>query len=154
MKWVVLAGVFMLTGCSVTSNQPATGHAVTASDTMEIIRHAAASAPAGVTGEYVLNIKAAGKQGPVVYLNTELDYRDQRNVTVALHPNIIPLLKAQYGVTPEEFFIGKTIRVKGDAQRVRIDFINAQRQPSGKYYFQTHIRVADIAQIEAVKEGV
>lgn len=153
MRFVILVFVLILAGCSVTANHPTSGKSVSTSDTMEIIRKAAASAPTGVKGEYVLSIKAAGKQGAVVYLNTELDYRDQRNVVVALHPNIIPQLAAQYGVTAEEFFIGKTIRVNGDAQRVRIDFINAQRKPSGKYYFQTHIRISNPTQIEVVNKS-
>lgn len=143
----------MLTGCSVTTTETTSGEFVSTSDTMEIIRKAAASAPEGVRGEYVLSIKAAGKQGNVVYLNTELDYRDQRNVTVALHPNIIPQLEAKYSVSAEALFIGKTIRVQGDAQRVRIDFIDAQLKPSGKYYFQTHIRISNATQINIVNEG-
>lgn len=152
MRVVVLVLVLILAGCSVTTNQHAIGNFVSASDTMEIIRSAAESAPKGVKGEYVLSIKATGKQGPVVYLNTELDYRDQRNVTVALHPNLIPQLKAQFGVTPEEFFTGKKVLVKGNAQRVRIDFLNSERKPSGKYYFQTHIRISNMSQIEVVNE--
>lgn len=152
MRVVVLVLVLILSGCSVITKQPAIGSFVSASDTMEIIRSAAESAPEGLKGEYVLSIKATGKQGPVVYLNTELDYRDQRNVTVALHPNIILQLKAQYGVTPEEFFTGKKILVKGNAQRVRIDFINSEQKPSGKYYFQTHIRISNISQIEVINE--
>ncbi|MDP4528753.1 hypothetical protein Q3O59_06865 [Alkalimonas delamerensis] len=153
MRFFILVLLLILTGCSAAPNHPASGGFVAKSDTMEIIRKAAASAPYGVVGEYVLSIQATGKQGHVVYLNTELDYRDQRNVTVALHPNIIPQLEAQYGVRAEEFFIGKTIRVEGAAQRVRIDFINDQRKPSGKYYFQTHIRILNAAQIEVVNDS-
>jgi len=119
MRILVVVFAFILAGCSVTNNQPAIGNFVAATDPMEIIRSAAESAPEGVKGEYVFNIKTAGKRGPAVYLNTELDYRDQRNVTVALHPNVIPQLKAQYGVTPEEFFIGKRILVKGNAETIK-----------------------------------
>ncbi|CAM5190066.1 hypothetical protein [Alishewanella longhuensis] len=154
MRLIVFVLVLMLAGCSVTRNQPSAGQFVAASDTMDIIRNAAESAPKGVKGEYLLSIKATGKQGPVVFLNTELDYRDQRNVTVALHPNVIPQLKSQYGVTPEAFFTGKTILVKGHAQRVRIDFLDDTQKPSGKYYFQTHIRISNIAQIEIIDDSV
>lgn len=150
MKFVIFVLALILAGCSVTAKHPTSSEFVSISDTMEIIRNAAASAPEGVMGEYVLSIKAAGKQGPVVYLNTEFDYRDQRNVSVALHPKLIPQLEAQYGVKAEEFFIGKTIRVKGNAHRARIDFIDAQRKPSGKYYFQTHIRIVNLTQIEVM----
>lgn len=153
MRFVVLVAVAMLTGCSVSNRPPATDQFVAEADTMEIIRSAAEAAPKGVRGEYELTIKAAGKQGAMLYLNTELDYRDQRNVTVALYPQLVPQLTAQSGQTPERFFIGKTVRVKGMAQRVRIDFINAEREPSGKYYFQTHIYIKDLSQIELVQKS-
>ncbi len=153
MRFFVLVVVSMLAGCSVSNRPPATGQFVAVADPMEIIRSAAESAPQGVRGEYELTIKATGKQGPVVYLNTELDYRDQRNVSVALHPQLIAQLTAQSGETPEAFFVGKTVRVKGVAQRVRIDFISADRKPSSKYYFQTHIFIKDLAQIELAKKS-
>jgi hypothetical protein len=116
---------------------------------LEIIRSAAASAPDAIEGEYVLKIKGAGNQGPFVYLNTETDYRDQRAVTVAIHPRIVPMFTAKYGATPEEYFVGKSIIVTGPAKRIRINF-TSQGKPSGKYYYQTHIRVMDISQIKVV----
>ena len=118
---------------------------------MEIIKSAAGSAPDGVEGEYVLKIKAAGKQGPFVYLNTEFDYRDQRSVTVAIHPSLVPLFVEKYGATPQEYFINKSVSVFGQAKRIRINF-GLQGKPSGKYYYQTHIRVMDIAQIKVLDE--
>lgn len=150
MRIVVLVLVSVLAGCSVSPNRSATGQLVATADTMEIIRSAAESAPKPVPGEFLLTIKTTGKQGPAVYLNTELDYRDQRNVTVALHPQLIAQFSAQSGMSAEAFFIGKTVRVKGAAQRVRIDFMTAARKPSGKYYYQTHIPISELAQIEVV----
>ena len=151
MRFVVLVVVAMLTGCSVSNRAPATAQFVAEADTMEIIRSAAEAAPKGVRGEYELTIKAAGKQGAAVYLNTELDYRDQRNVTVALYPHLIPQLTAQSGETPERFFVGKTIRVKGVAQRGKIEFMSAERKRSVKFCFQTHIYIKDLSQIECGK---
>lgn len=152
MRAAVFFSVLICSGCSVSAYQPVAEYPGTTADTMEIIRSAAQSAPKGVKGEYLLRIKATGKQGALLYLNTETDYRDQRNVTVALSSNVIAQLKTLYDVTPEQFFTGKKIRVKGDAQRVRIDFMNAEHKPSGKYYFQTHIDVSHISQIELVDE--
>jgi len=149
----VFVVVFVLVGCSATNNQPTT-HDVVVTDPMEIIRSAAESAPIGVKGEYELYIKATGKQGHLIYLNTEHDYRDQRNVSVVLYPNVITQLTAHYGVALDEFFKGTTIRIKGNARREKIVFLNPDQQPSGKYYFQTQIHVTNISQLELIKERV
>jgi len=39
-----------------------------------------------------------------------------------------------------------TIATSGTARRERIDF-TANGAPTGKYYYQTHVRVSDAAQI-------
>ena len=120
------------------------------SDTMEIIRSAAEAAPRKVEGEYILKIKAIGKQGPFIFLNTELDYRDQRAVTIALHPQVISLFEEKYGRSLEEYFVDKSVKVLGEAQRIKINFMSRSGKPSGKYYYQTHIMVSDIGQLEVL----
>lgn len=120
------------------------------SDTMEIIRSAAEAAPHKVEGEYILKIKAVGKQGPFIFLNTELDYRDQRAVTIALHPQVISLFEEKYGRSLKEYFIDKSVKVLGEAQRIKINFMSRSGKPSGKYYYQTHIMVSDIGQLEVL----
>lgn len=145
MKNVFFALILALTGCTSTPS-----HTVTPlSDTMEIIKAAAESAPKGVAGRYTLQIVATGSQGQYVYLNTEKDYRDQRAITVALHPKAIAQLSAKYGMSPQEYFVDKTIVVNGKAQRVKIAFLS-EGKPTGKYYYQTHIRLMDISQLEDV----
>jgi len=149
MRLVLIAFFLVLSGCSSTQpNQPQTINAGY-SDTMEIIRSAAESAPKGVHGEYILRIKAVGNQGSFIYLNTELDYRDQRSVSVAIHPRVVSAFVAKYGSEPQEYLVNKSISVTGKAKRSRIDFLS-QGRPSGKYYYQTHIRVMDISQIEVL----
>jgi hypothetical protein len=149
MKIVLLSIVLVLVGCATQQSVSTLETDIVHSDTMEIIRRAAESAPNGVLGEYIFEIKAVGNQGPFIYLNSELDYRDQRAVTVAIHPRIMPLFIQKYGVPPQEYFVGKIISVAGEAKRIRIDF-NSQGKPTGKYYYQTHIRVTDISQIKVV----
>lgn len=116
---------------------------------MDIIRGAAELAPNGLEGQYVLRIKAVGSQGSYVYLNTEHDYRDQRAVTVTLLPEVVNQLTTKYGLTPQEFFVDKSISVEGEARRTRVDFIS-QGKRTDKYYYQTHIRVTDMSQINVV----
>ena len=143
MKLVLLALLLVMVGCTSTSQPPVY------SNTMDVIAEAADANPKGVYGEFVFNIQASGEQREIVYLNTEIDYRDQRNVTISLHPKILSQLEAKYGGSPKDFFIGKSISVKGYAQRVRIGLFSEGRA-TGKYYFQTHIRVSDVSQIEVV----
>ncbi|MGB3727416.1 MAG: hypothetical protein WA981_16820 [Glaciecola sp.] len=143
MKVILLTVVLFMVGCSSTSNP------LVYSNTMDVIGKAANAAPSKVYGKFLFKIQATGEQREIVYLNTELDYRDQRNITIALHPKILPQLEAKYGDSPTEVFIGKSIYVKGYAQRVRIGLFSEGRA-TGKYYFQTHIPISDISKIEIV----
>ena len=147
MKYVFLTLILLLAGCSSTTSHTTS----TFSDTMEIIKAAAESAPKGVPGQYALQIVATGSQGQYVYLNTEKDYRDQRSITVALHPKVIAQLSAKYGMPPQEYFVNKAIVVNGKAQRVKIVLLSGGK-PTGKYYYQTHIRLMDISQLQVVDE--
>ncbi|WP_445425409.1 MULTISPECIES: hypothetical protein [unclassified Alishewanella] len=89
---------------------------------MQIIKAAADSAPAGVYGKYTLLIQSTGSQigDDRIFLNTELDYRDQRNITIALSHDAVKELNDHAG------------------------------QPTGKYYYQTHIRVTQVSQIKVL----
>ena len=118
----------------------------------EAIFAAADAAPAPVAGLFVLEVRAGGRQRGRIFLNSELDYRDQRNLTIRLEPRAAAALERELGMPPEDFFIGKSIRVRGEARRVRIDFLDSG-QPSGLYYYQTHVPVIDPAEIEIVEES-
>ncbi len=110
-----------------------------------------ASAGLGVKGVFHLPIKASGVKREFTYLNTEDDYRDRRNITIAIYPQVTSAFIKQYGTTPETYFINKTIEVTGEAKRVKIYF-NSNGKYSGKYYFQTHIDVSSLQQIKIVNE--
>lgn len=116
---------------------------------MNIIALTEANAPNGVKGVFELPIKAAGTQDTSTYLNTEQDYRDRRNITVALGLKVSRQIAEKYGIPPEDYFVNKTIEVTGEAKRVKIYFIANGRQTK-KYYYQTHIRVRSLDQIKIV----
>jgi len=107
---------------------------------------AAEAAPKGVPGVFVLQVQSTGEQGSFTYLNSELDYRDQRNLTVAITPAASRQLEGQLGAHPLIAFKGKRILVNGVATRTKIVF-SANGKATDKYYFQTHVRVTDPAQI-------
>lgn len=143
MKYFYLALVVLLSGCATTSNS------LVDTDAMRLIEKAAEVAPESVSGEFVFTVQAAGKQRDIVYLNTQLDYRDGRNITIALSPFVADYLKTEFGSTPQEYLLNKRVKVKGEAKQIKIWFFSNGRR-TDKYYFQTHIRVSSPEQIEVL----
>ena len=143
MKYALLLLMLLLVGCATTTQT------VNTSDTMRIIEAAAEAAPQGVSGEFELFIQASGRDAGVLYLNTEKDYRDPRNVSIAIHPAVAQSLEQQFEQSPDEFFLNKTVRVRGEAKTVQI-FFSAYGRQSRQYYFQTHVGVTRPEQIEVL----
>jgi len=115
----------------------------------DTIQLAAAEAPHGVPGKFIVQIQAVGSQDGFTYLNTELDYRDQRNLSIALSSKATNELEEVLGATLEKVLIGKRLLVTGEAKRVRIVF-TSNGKITGKYYYQTHVNVSDANQIQVL----
>lgn len=113
----------------------------------EAVQLAAASAPAGIPGTFELLVQATGRQDGNLYLNSETDYRDQRNLSIAVRPAAIRTLAAQLGQDPAVALQGKRLRIMGQAVRVPIYFA-ANERTTEKYYYQTHVDVTDATQIQ------
>ncbi|KPV96467.1 hypothetical protein AN214_01562 [Pseudoalteromonas sp. P1-9] len=143
MKYLILSLSLFLTACNSTTH-------VDVADTMDLIAQAEDNAPDGVEGTFKFLVKATGssRRGEV-YLNTEHDYRDRRAVTIVLSPSVVPEFTKNYGKAPNAFFTGKVIEVTGEAKREIIDFVSNGKR-TGKYYFQTHIRVSSLEQIKVL----
>lgn len=116
---------------------------------MNLIVLTESNAPNAVEGVFKFKIKASGVKRGEVFLNTELDYRDRRAITVTIAPNVASALMEKYGSAPEAFFVDKIVEVTGEAKRVKIYFISNGMLTS-KYYFQTHINVPSIDNIKVV----
>jgi len=143
-KYLLIFLVFTLTiGCNKqhTSKPKTTEYTV-----WEVIEKTEAIAPKGLKGEFLLTIKNSGKQSTRIFLNTQEDYRDRRNITVTLLPSFQQAFKAKYGEDIRSYYEEKTLRVKGEAKRMKVWFFSAGKR-SQKYYFQTHIAVSDLNQI-------
>jgi hypothetical protein len=150
MKNIFMALALLLSGCASTDSVLVTTDTILATaDTMRIIEQAAEVAPYGVKGNFSFTIKAAAKPGEIVYLNTELDYRDRRCITIALSPKVASHIEQQYGVTAQEYYLGKKIQVNGTAKQVKIWFFERGKR-TDKYYYQTHIRIIRPKQIEVL----
>lgn len=110
---------------------------------------AADAAPRGYPGRFGFIVRRADMVGPRLFLNSYPDYRDQRNLSVAIAPVALVALRSQHGDDLRAAFMGRSIVVDGEARRERIDFTVGGR-PSGKYYFQTHVAVTRAEQIRIV----
>lgn len=101
----------------------------------------AAESRSGIEGLFVLTVRASGRQR-ILYLNSERDYRDPRNLSIDIEPLVEKRLAERLKGPVEQMLRGKRIVVRGTARKTRIDFMRYGR-PSGKYYYQTHLRLKD-----------
>ncbi len=107
---------------------------------------AADAAPNGVPGRFGFVVQRAEWVGPRLFLNSQPDYRDQRNLSISIDPVAIGGLRQMFGDDLRSALLYKPIVVDGVARRIQIDFtVNGRR--TGKYYYQTHIIVTDPAQL-------
>ena len=105
----------------------------------QAVMNAAEVAPQGVSGLFEMTVRGSGiADAGRLYLNSQPDYRDPRNMSVVLTPAMQAQLRERFGADPAEFLDGKRIAVRGTARRVRIAFI-ANGRPTEKYYYQTHL---------------
>lgn len=142
---LLLSGLAGLAACQSSKPPPLTV-GMTASQAVMV---AADAAPSGVTGTFALIVRRAEMVGPRLFLNSQADYRDQRNLSIAIQPGALAGLKQKLGGDPISILKGKDIRVTGVARRTRIDFTE-DGKPTGKYYYQTHVAVTDPAQIAVI----
>ncbi|TDR23593.1 hypothetical protein [Marinicella litoralis] len=144
IKYFFISVVFILIiGCS---NHQVNQTTPSMYSTWDIIEKTEAMAPKGLKGEFLLTIKNSGKQSSRIFLNTQEDYRDRRNITVTVLPSFQQAFKAKFNVDIRSYYEDKTIRVKGEAKRMKVWFY-AQGKRTQKYYYQTHIVVSDLNQI-------
>jgi len=135
-----------LAGCSTPASSSGDTQAIAPT---QAILLAADAAPFGVKGTFVFEVRAVGQQDGNIYLNSELDYRDQRNLTVAIFPDAAQEIRRKFGENADLALMGRRIKVKGEAKRVKIAFV-VNGVPSDKYYYQTQVFVQTADQVEVV----
>lgn len=146
MRILFCAGLFALAACQTVGVRPDTRQVIAPA---LAVMAAADAAPAGFPGTFGFEVMRAEFAGPRLFLNSYPDYRDQRNLSVAIEGRAVPMFRRIYGDHLTSTFMSRRIEVTGLARRQRIDF-TVNGRPSGKYYFQTHVRVTDPAQIRIV----
>jgi hypothetical protein len=150
MKYSMLplsAICLVLLGCSSVSNSRPQNVIITPT---QAILLAANAAPAEVPGIFEMVVRRVGRQDGNIYLDSEVDYRDQRNLVIAILPSAAEQLRTKFGQDADRALDGQHIRISGQAKRVKIVFI-ADGVPSDSYYYQTHVDVSDAGQIEVLR---
>lgn len=112
----------------------------------EAVRAAQDDPARGISGTFAMSVQAVGSDDGRIYLNSERDYRHPLNITLSMDAALRPALEEALGLKLD-YLQNRRLLVGGTARRVRIDFINANGQPSGKYYYQTQISVSDPRQV-------
>lgn len=117
---------------------------------LEAISAAAESANGGVRGEFGFLVRGSAARDGEFYFNSELNYRDSRCLTLVLDQRVAEELEAQLGDSPLIALKGQRIVVTGEARQVEIVLADNSGQLNGRWYYQTHVRVTDAAQIRVV----
>lgn len=149
MRWAGLALLATCAGIATAHPSAACAEETPYIAPYDAIWRAAADPKSGVTGTFKLTIKAYGVQSGIVYLNSEDDYRDQRNVSLDILPVSQAGMANKFG-NPSSM-IGKTFVVTGTAKRMKIWFF-ANGRATQKYYYQTHIAILSAEQVTAVDQ--
>lgn len=103
---------------------------------------------AGIAGEFDMPVRAVGKRGNFYFLNSEVDYRDRNCLTIAIPARIVEsMTKSTNLAAVEKYLVGRRVVTKGVARQVRINFTDPAGKPTGKYYYQVHVRVTDRNQL-------
>lgn len=139
-------GLIALVAATGTNAQPAMTPA-------DAVAAAAASHGLGKRGTFEFVVRSTGSSHGHVYLNSEADYRDPQNLSINLDVRAVGLLTRQLGASPEDYYKGKHIAVRGIARRVPILFTNDYGRSTGKAYFQTHVDVREPGQIAVLSTG-
>ncbi|MGN0861908.1 MAG: hypothetical protein ACI4N1_01125, partial [Stenotrophomonas koreensis] len=83
-RGLLLGSLLVLAGCMVPS-RPATPERWL-DPSMAVMLAAAAGPGRGVDGVFALTVRASGSDRGQLYLNSERDYRNPRNLSIALTP--------------------------------------------------------------------
>ncbi|WP_143217423.1 hypothetical protein [Acetobacter sp. DsW_063] len=110
---------------------------------------AAAETESGISGKFVMTVQATGYDAGNLYLNSEKDYRDQRNLSIKIEPELIKKLQSRLNENPSTYYINKRIEISGTALKVRIAFV-ADGEITDKYYFQTHVNLENANNIRVI----
>ncbi|MCC5854055.1 MAG: hypothetical protein JJU10_00040 [Idiomarina sp.] len=110
---------------------------------IQAVVYAAQAAPASIEGTFGFEVRNVGQaRNGTIYFNSELNYREQMNVTVRMSQRAASYLQRTYGRDWVNEIVGRNIEVTGEAKRVPIYFFFQNGQRSDSYYYQTQIEIS------------
>ena len=113
---------------------------------IKAIELSAASAPKEYKGIFEFKVKSVDSEHTLEFLNSESDNLDQRNLIIALRPSVVKELTQKYGDNPKVYLLDKSIRVKGEAKRIKT-WVYYKNKNIKKYYYQTKVFVKSANQV-------
>lgn len=115
---------------------------------LEAVNGAAQSAPDGYPGKFGMQVRnIGGDTGGRLFLNSELNYREQTSVSVVIPRDVGRELARQHGESWIRDVVGKDIEVDGEAIREVIWFNDSTLGRTKSYYYQTHIELSSADQL-------
>lgn len=152
MLRIALIMALGLSGCAVhnvaetnSEQAPADSQIVLPGSADHAVVMASRERETGFSGSFEFVVRSTGQAASEWYLNSKLDYRDPMSLNVRIPAKVTAALIAQ-GIELAALN-GQKVRVTGTAKQVRIDFIGAG-QATGKYYFQTHLVIEALEQLD------
>jgi hypothetical protein len=105
----------------------------------------AANTEGGAKGVFefkVASVGGNGGKGKSVYLNSEADYHDARNISVMVRPAAVTGLEQTLGGPLDKTLAGKKVSVIGTAHPVKTNIYDADHKKTGETFTQTRIILA------------
>jgi hypothetical protein len=86
----------------------------------QAISKAAAASPKPVRAVFQFRVQSAAKSRDGYYLDSERDFRSASNLGVAIRASAMPGLTQKYGADLKSAFVGKTVKLIGQVQRISV----------------------------------
>lgn len=106
----------------------------------------ATASPHGIERRVEFVVQGSGRDRGWLYLNSLANFRDPACLTIAIRPDLAPVVDRDFGGDAARRLRGQVITAKGVLRRVRIDYVR-NGIPSGDHYFQTHLQLQSAAEL-------
>jgi hypothetical protein len=86
----------------------------------QAVSRAASASPKPVRAVFQFKVESAAKSRDGFYLDSEKNFRSASNLGVAIRASAMPGLTKKFGADLKAAFVGKTIKLIGQVQRVSV----------------------------------
>lgn len=104
----------------------------------------------GVRGAFVFVVKTVGFKHRRAFLDSASNYRYHDNLAIVMNRRVAKEVAERLNTSLMNLE-GKRVVVRGVAKRVRIYMVGPHGRRTGRYYYQTHVRVDSPDQIRFAK---